>query len=353
LAQANRVEVPVAINGRIQQRGDADYFVFAAKAGQGLVMEVQARRLESPLDSFLTLCNAKGDTLVENDDDVDQEDALITHHADSRIVYWIPANGDYVLRIRDVQGKGGEEYAYRLLITPIQPDYSLRVTPDNPFLTKGGTAMVTVNALRKDGFGSEIHLTWQDLPAGFTASDGVIPAGQNQAKLTITAPPEAAVGIVAPSIVGTAVLGKDSLTRKALAAESVMQAFSITHIVPTKELVVSVLDSFGFTLSLKIPPKNALQAKPGTEVQVGVKALRTPGAKDPITLAVVDAPAGITMKPAVVPAGKDEVVLSLVVPKEAPVGLQLNVVVNGTSTVGKESVTRLAPAIPIKILPVK
>ncbi len=59
-AQANRVTVPVTINGRIQQAGDADWFVFKAEAGKKLVMQVEARRLDSPLDSILTLFDASG-----------------------------------------------------------------------------------------------------------------------------------------------------------------------------------------------------------------------------------------------------------------------------------------------------
>jgi hypothetical protein len=353
LAQAARVEVPAAINGRLPRPGESDYFIFAAKPGQALAMEVQARRLGSPLDSVIGLYNARGDLLAENDDSVDPDDALVLHHADSRMIYGIPAAGDYVLRIRDAQGKGGEDYAYRLLVAPVAPDYSLRVTPDNPRLTRGDTAMVTVNAIRKDGFGSEIAFAVQGLPAGFVASDGVIPAGQDQAKLTITAPADASQAVVAPSIVGTATLGKDVLTRTALAAESVMQAFSITHSVPTKEFVVAVVDPVGFTLSLKLPPKEVLQVKQGGTVEVGVKATRKEGAKDPITLAAVDAPAGITLKTPPIPAGKDEAVISIAVPKAAPAGLRVNVIVNGTTTVVKESVTRLAPAISLRIFPAK
>ena len=68
IAQANRVPVPVVINGRIQKSGDEDYFIFKAEAGQKLLMEVDARRLDSPLDSVLTLFDAAGKKLAENDD---------------------------------------------------------------------------------------------------------------------------------------------------------------------------------------------------------------------------------------------------------------------------------------------
>ena len=215
-AQANRVTTPVTINGRIGWAGDADHFIFTAQAGQVLAMEVLARRLGSPLDSILTLFNAKGDELAENDDAVDPFNALITHHADSRLVYTFPAAGDYVLRIKDVQGKGGEEYAYRLVIAPPQPEFALRITPDTGRLGPGESIVVPVAAVRRD-FGGEIALSGR-LPPGFVLSDGVIPAGQDQARLTITAPADVQPGtVVAPLIVGTATIGNAPVVRQATA----------------------------------------------------------------------------------------------------------------------------------------
>jgi hypothetical protein len=40
------------------------------------------------------------------------------------------AAGDYLLRLADVQGRGGDEYAYRLSIAPPGPDFVLRTRPD-------------------------------------------------------------------------------------------------------------------------------------------------------------------------------------------------------------------------------
>ena len=131
LEQAQKVEVPVVINGRIDKPGDVDYYAFNVEKGQELVMEVHARRLESPLDSVLTLFNAKGQELAENDDTVDLDFPLVTHHADSRLRFTFPAAGTYFLRLKDIQGHGGEAYAYRLTIAPPRPDFALRVTPDN------------------------------------------------------------------------------------------------------------------------------------------------------------------------------------------------------------------------------
>ncbi len=67
-AQANRVSVPVAINGRIQRPGDVDHFIVTAQANQLMVLDVRARRLDSPLDSFLSVMNPQGGVHAENDD---------------------------------------------------------------------------------------------------------------------------------------------------------------------------------------------------------------------------------------------------------------------------------------------
>jgi len=349
LAQANRVTTPVTINGRIQRAGDADHFIFTAQAGQVLSMEVLARRLGSPLDSIITLFNAKGEELAENDDSTDPFDALITHHADSRLVYGFPAAGDYVLRIKDVQGKGGEEYAYRLVITPPQPDFALRITPDNPRLGPGESIVIPVNAVRKD-FGGEIVLAAQNLPNGFVVSDGVIPAGQDQVRLTITAPADAVSSTVAaPLITGTATIGNAPVARQATGAESVMQAFSLTHIVPTKEFVVAVADAPAFTLLLGIPSKE-IPVHQGSNVTVVVKAVRKEGVKGPISLEAVAPPAGVTMKAETIAADKTEVTVTLNVSKQAPLGLRQTVILSGTLKTDQAASTRMAPALPIKII---
>ncbi|MFH1265105.1 MAG: PPC domain-containing protein, partial [Planctomycetota bacterium] len=351
LAQANRVGVPAAINGRIQQPGDVDHFLLTAEANQVLVLDVRARRLDSPLDSFLTIMNAQGGVYAENDDFVDPDYPLLLHHSDSRLAFTFPAAGDYILRVRDTQGKGGDEYAYRLVVAPPKPDCVLRVIPDMQRVAKGDSVVVTVTADRRDGFGGEINLAVENLPTGFTASDAIIPAGQPQAKLTITAPPDAPSNVFSPAIVGTTTLNEQPFTRTAFGAEDVMQAFSYRHVVPTREFVVAVIEMSLFGLSTDAPPQAGLEIKQGAEAQVVVKATRQEGATFPINLAVVDAPVGITVKTAPIPADQNEVAITLSVPAEAPAGWKVNVILNGTMSTGQATATRTAPAIPIKIVP--
>jgi len=103
---ATVLQPPVIVNGRIDRPGDVDYFKFHGKAKEVVVVDVRARRLDSPLDSVVTIFNAQGRQLAENDDTVDKSEGLITHHADSHIEYRLPAEGDYTIKLRDVQAKG-------------------------------------------------------------------------------------------------------------------------------------------------------------------------------------------------------------------------------------------------------
>jgi hypothetical protein len=54
------VPVPGTANGRIVQAGAADVWRFRAKKGERLIVEVQARRLGSPLDSTIEILDAQG-----------------------------------------------------------------------------------------------------------------------------------------------------------------------------------------------------------------------------------------------------------------------------------------------------
>jgi len=353
-SQANRITVPCTVNGRIQKAGDGDWFVFAGKPGQRLVAEVQARRLDSPLDAVLTLFNGKGVELAENDDTVDPAEPLVTHHADSRIVFPVAAAGDYFLRIRDGQGKGGPEYGYRVAVAPLRPDFALRVSPDNPRVGPGDTVALTVSALRKDGFTGEIELSVSDLPAGFVASVAGVATNQGETRLTVTAPTNATNALLVPRVAGRAKIGSEWVTREAAGAESVMQAFSYTHQVPTKELLLSVIESAEFTLAASTPPDKPIEVHPGDEIPVVIKATRNGGLRGPIALTapnVVRTPvAALTVKPATIAADTNEVTITVSVSKQAPAGSLQTLVLNGALRSPKGTINHAVPGIPIRVI---
>ncbi|RMF86621.1 MAG: hypothetical protein D6741_21670, partial [Planctomycetota bacterium] len=73
---AQAVPVPASIDGRIEKPGDVDFFKIHVSGKQTLAFEVAARRYESPLDSIVTILDATGKQLAENDD---VEDPFFQH----------------------------------------------------------------------------------------------------------------------------------------------------------------------------------------------------------------------------------------------------------------------------------
>ncbi len=239
-AEAMAVKLPMIVNGRIDMPGDWDVFRFEGQKGQTIVAEVLARRLNSPLDSVLELTDADGKQLAFNDDHEDKAAGLTTHHADSRLSVDLPADGAYYLRLGDRQQGGGRAHAYRLRLSGERPDYELRVAPASVNVRAGASVPITAYAVRRDGFDGAIKLSLDGAPRGMFLSGGRIPAGQDQVRLTLTAPPFAGGEIVSPNMVGSASIGGRTVRRTAVPAEDMMQAFIYQHLVPSEELLVSV-----------------------------------------------------------------------------------------------------------------
>ncbi|MGQ9574142.1 MAG: hypothetical protein ACUVUC_02395 [Thermoguttaceae bacterium] len=295
-SSAQAVRLPVIINGRIDRPGEVDVFLFEGRGGSQIVAEVYARRLNSPLDSLLELTDAAGRQLAANDDHEDKGAGLTTHHADSWLQATLPTDGTYYLRLADGQHKGGPEYAYRLRISPPRPDFELRVVPSGINAQAGATVPMTVYALRKDGFSGDIALELKDPPPGFALSGGVVPAGQDQVRLTLAVPPSGPEEPFSLRLEGRATIQGREVSHLAVPADDMMQAFFYRHLVPAQELKVAVAGRAGLrTPALRILGKTPVQIPAGGSARVlfGMPARRLAGQ---IRLELTDPPEGIAVK---------------------------------------------------------
>jgi hypothetical protein len=252
---AQLIELPVIINGRIDHPGDRDLFCFQGRAGQEIVAEVVARRLGSPLDSRLKLTDESGKELAANDDHEDKGAGLTTHAADSWLMATLPDDGTYHLSLIDAQQAGGPEYSYRLRISPPRPGFELRIVPSTINAGGGRSLPVTVYAFRKDGFSEEITLDLQDAPDGFALDNPRVPAGKDQASLTLTISRSAVEQLVNLHVEGRAAIQGKTVSHSAVPAEDMMQAFAYRHLVPVQELKVAVLN--------RLAAKGSLNTKRG------------------------------------------------------------------------------------------
>ncbi|MFZ2641280.1 MAG: hypothetical protein WA117_09815, partial [Verrucomicrobiia bacterium] len=100
-ARAQKVTLPVIVNGHIDKVDDWDVFEFTGNAGDSVVAEVYARRLDSPVDSVIKLTDARGQLLAFSDDREYLGAGINTHHADSYFMARLPADGTYCVHIGD------------------------------------------------------------------------------------------------------------------------------------------------------------------------------------------------------------------------------------------------------------
>jgi hypothetical protein len=353
--KAQPVACPIIINGRIDAPGDWDLFRFEGLAGEEIVAEVRARRLNSPLDSLLKLTDDSGRQLAMNDDFDDKGSGLATHHADSKLSVILPADGPYYIHIGDAQQKGGPEHSYRLRISRPRPDFELRIVPSTISARPGSIVPITVYALRRDGFSGEIALALKDAPRGFALSGGWVPAGQDQVRITLTTPSTPNQQPASFSLEGRAHIEGREVIRRAVPAEDMMQAFAYRHLVPAEELKVLVAGGPGPRGSITIADKMPVQIPAGGTAVVRITAPPRSAANTPY-LELNDPPEGIAIRKVSATSGGAEIVLQSDPSKITP-GLKGNLILDAfgpprKNTQGNARRPALGslPAIPFEIV---
>ena len=359
---AQSVTLPLIVNGRIGQPGDVDVFRFDAQGGDTVVAEVIARRLHSPIDSLLRVIDASGKVIEWNDDYVIKEGflhknpGLQTHHADSYLTAKLPESGVYYVHISDTQNHGGDAYAYRLRIGPPRVNFALRVTPSSVFMPAGRAAVLTIHALRKDGFEGEIDLVLHDAPKGFKLSGASIPRGQDQVRVTLTAPAKAPALPVELQIAGQAMLGDQIIRRTAMPCDNVMQAFLYRHLAPSRQLVVTVKGNRWQPIPVQRASEGPVHIPVGGAAEVHVKTHRRPQLKT-LELIISDPPAGITLHDAKL--ADDGLTFRLQAdPKETQVGAAGNLIIRAYTQVqdkpkekGGKKIPGRKRRVPLGVLP--
>ena len=117
----------------------------------------------------------------ENDDD-----ALRQLGTDSRLFFTAPANGEYLVRVSDSRGRGGQLFAYQLTIREAKPDFKVTLVGANPSIVPGTGQGFAVKVQRLDGFEGAIRVDLPTAPRGFRITTPlIIQAGHESASGTI------------------------------------------------------------------------------------------------------------------------------------------------------------------------
>jgi hypothetical protein len=107
--QAQRIDLNSTVHGAIAAPTDVDYFVFAAKKGQRVVVSCLASSIDSRLSPGLEVYDAQGNKLASN-----------RHYSgdDALTDFAPPADGDYYVRLFEfTHTQGTPEHFYRLTVS--------------------------------------------------------------------------------------------------------------------------------------------------------------------------------------------------------------------------------------------
>lgn len=233
---AQKVTLPIIVNGRVDRPGDWDVFEVEGKAGETIVAEVHARRLSSPVDSFVKVTAVDGGIIALNDDHHDAGSGLNTDHADSYVMVNLPTDGRYFIHLGDTRRHAGKEYAYRLRISRPRPDFAMRLIPSRIVIRSRSSAGMTVFAIRKDGFNGPIKLSFKDLPEGLESPGATLAANKDSVRLVLKTSLTEMEEPVHVTVVGTAEIGDRELVHDAVPAEDTMQAFLWRHMLTAEDL---------------------------------------------------------------------------------------------------------------------
>jgi len=246
-------ELPVALNGVLQQPGDVDCFRIRAAANDRIRVEVFASRLGSPLDSLLEIRDLNGRTIGASDDG-------ISHDSDVVVVF--PETAEYIVQLSDKRGNGGADYFYRIELSPFQPQLTAflsrpdRLSQDRQAIAvPQGNRVVTFLACQRSGMKGDVQLSASGLPTGLQLPSTQIPADRFWVPIVIEATPDAQMGgglvdvEVSGQHNGDSVIGHFRQVVD-LVAGSADQLFQSAE---TDRLAVAVVEPVPYSVTLKQP----------------------------------------------------------------------------------------------------
>ncbi len=309
--QAARVTLPATVNGRFLTPGDTDLFRVRLRKGETWRFDAWVARVGSPTDADLSLIDAGGRVVATNDDGVPG-----TH--DPRFWYTAPADGEYLLQIRETgMSRLGERLVYRLEAHPQAPDFELEAGPEAADLAGGGSVEFKVTVRRLGGFAGALTLAAEGLPSGVTCAPLTLTEKQDKGTLKLTAAADARPGSGPIQIVARGTLAGGGATRTA--------SIPVTN---PAEVALGSAPRYrdDLLLTVRYPTPFKIEADDsyvfmnlGTLYPAKVTVSREPGFTAPLTFNAADRqprdPQGITFAPIVVTDQKNEIFFPMRLPQ--------------------------------------
>ena len=209
------------------------------------VLDLLARRAGSPLDGRLSVLDASGRVLAEFSDITNtvHRGAVIQAELDPIGRVRLPTAGEYRVRVRDEEGKGGDAWRYVLRVHRPAPRLEVWLAPSSFGLLPGARTQARAFAFRHDGFSGDVHLQENEF-VRFVPD--VIPAASNEVVLAVVSKAGKAVPVRTMKVTAIATTnGAPSRTVQVVPADAYNQAFAWDHLLPSRDFVFRGLSGSG------------------------------------------------------------------------------------------------------------
>ena len=194
---AQTLDLPCEVSGQLAAGDEQDWFAINVRSGEVIWLESFGERLGAPVDLDITLFGANGESeLASFQDEFPVSDApsFTTRSFDASGRWVAPANGRYLLMVRNLIGGTGEDprRIYRLSVRREEPVVDLVAVPRStePLglnVSRGGRLVMDVVAVRRRGHRGAIRVSARDLPTGVECSETWIGPGVSSAPLVVSA----------------------------------------------------------------------------------------------------------------------------------------------------------------------
>lgn len=325
--RATAVTIPAALHGRLDAAGDVDWFRFAARKGQRLRLRAWARGLGSPVDPVIDLFEAGGKQVGGNDD--------FQGRPDSELTAAIARDGDYELRVRDFQGRGGPTHVYRIEVAPVTPAVSLDLqTYGRNSQARGslsvprGNRMAILVRVAREAVNGPVAVALSGAPAGVASVQTLCVAGFATVPVVVEAAADAPLAAALARLTGRVTdRVTDRVEEQGGVTGELRQTIPLTFGAPNNavywthtvdRLALAVTEAAPFRVRL-VEPVGLLTRSGAAQVEVLVE--RDPGFDRPVFVSLLqDSPGTGSRKAVKVDAGQDRAVIPLTANAQAAPG---------------------------------
>jgi hypothetical protein len=345
---AQLISCPCEVSGRLVAGDERDWFAIEAARGEVLYFDVLSQRIGSPADLQLVIFNASGEqTLLELNDHVRNDGGvtLPTAHLDPAGRWVVPANGRYLIMVRNLIGGSAADprRSYRLSVRRAEADYQLVFVPRSAAprglnVRRGGREAFDVLAFRKGGMNDAIRVSATGLPTGVACPEIVLGPGVDRATMAVSADASVAAQLTALKLEGYAEsVGRRPVRGSTVVREGVPNGWSrLTSEIPMSvsgDAPVRTTAAIQDVVDHHLYGRLRMRYAPGSVLDVAVTIdHRDPEHRPAARLMGIGLPPAIRNQTAVIPAGKLTGNLSFYLPPTLAAG-QYSLVVAAETTV--------------------